>query len=106
MTWHKLDNDLALPDFPYSAFLADGLTANVNSYSTLNSGSTVSWLATASPMWASYGQAMGTVVTFDVGVNCGRVQTTVFYRTATNEVDDDGYCGRVYLRHLTSGREV
>lgn len=106
MTWKKLDDDLAAAGMPYSSLLADGLTYNVNSYSSLNSGSSITWPADDGPMWASYGQPMGTVVTLDVGVNCGAVEFRVFYRTATANGDANGFCGRAYLRHLTSSREV
>lgn len=105
MTWKKLDDDLAGDDMPYSALLADGLTNNVNDYSSLNSGATITWSAEDGPMWASFGQPMGTVVTLDVGVNCGQINFEVFYRTATSNGDANGYCGRVFVRHLTSSRQ-
>lgn len=106
MAWKKLDDDLAAAGMPYSSLLADELTYNVNSYSSLNSGSSITWPADDGPMWASYGQPMGTVITLDVGVNCGSINFSVFYRTATANGDANGFSGRVYLRHLTSGREV
>jgi hypothetical protein len=105
MVWKKLDDDLAAANMPYSSLLADGLTDNVNSYSSLNSGSTISWSADDGPMWASYGQPMGTVVTLDVGVNCGQIDFEIAYRTATGN-EKDGSCGRLFVRHLTSTRQV
>jgi len=105
MAWKKLDDDLAAAGMPYSSLLADGLTSNVNSYSGLNSGSTITWSAEDGPLWASYGQPMGTVVTLDVGVNCGQIDFEIFYRTATGN-EEDGSCGRLFVRHLTSTRQV
>jgi len=106
MSWSKLDDDLVFPEAPYSALLADGLTRNVNSYPTLNGGSSVSWLATGPVTWASYGQSMGTVVTLDVGPNCGEIRFRFAYQTATDNGDGDGLSGRLFVRHLTSNREV
>lgn len=106
MTWRKLDDELAGENMPYSAMLADGLTANVNWYPNLNSGSSICWLATDPVTWASYGQPMGTVVTLDVGFGCAEIIFRFVYQTATDHGDGDGLSGRIFVRHLTSNREV
>jgi hypothetical protein len=49
---------------------------------------------------------MGTVVTLDVGPNCGEIRFRFAYRTATDVSDDAGNSGILFVRHLTSAREV
>jgi len=106
MTWSKLDDTLTQPDEPLSAFLGYGLTRNTNAYpSALSRLTTFPYPTTsagaAKVKWAAYGQARGTFVTVDVGINATNFIFKVFYKTTNATLG-----GQLYVRHADSGAQV
>jgi hypothetical protein len=76
MAWSKLDEDRAVANEPWSAFLLKGLVDNANAYaSELAPGFTAAWSYQHPPKWASLADFTGTLVTF----NCGSKATQVSF---------------------------
>jgi len=100
--WRKIDSDTAQANQPYSAFLACGLTRNINGYpKDLTRQATAVWQSATETVWASFDAYTGTVVSFDVGMNASQVTLTLQYATATNNV-----AGLVQIRHIEAGGMV
>ena len=102
MAWKKIDDDQALPDMPYSSFLANGLTTNANSYNEdLRRGSAIGFvLDTGAVKWSSYHNPRGTMFTADVGVAVTEVEIRIVYNTSTTNVDANGFQGEVTVKAL------
>jgi len=101
MAWKKIDDDQALPDMPYSSFLANGLTTNANSYNDdLRRGGGIAWNATEPVTWSSYWASQGFMFTVNVGQQVLEVDFRVTYATLTASADADGFQGYVTLQHL------
>ena len=107
MAWKKIDDDQTLSDMPYSAFLANGLTTNVNSYNQqLTRGGGIAWNAHDKVTWASYFTPQGLMFTVDVGQQVTQLDFRVKYGTITASVDADGFQGSAFITHLGSGEFV
>ena len=107
MAWKKIDDEQTLPDMPYSAFLANGLTTNVNSYNQqLTRGGGIAWNAHDKVTWASYFTPQGLMFTIDVGQQVTQLDFRVKYATITGSVDADGFQGSAFITHLGSGEFV
>jgi hypothetical protein len=107
MAWKKIDDDQTLADMPYSAFLANGLTTNVNSYNQqLTRGGGIAWNAHDKVTWASYFTPQGLMFTVDVGQQVTQLDFRVKYGTITASVDADGFQGSAFITHLGSGEFV
>jgi len=107
MAWKKIDDEQTLPDMPYSAFLANGLTTNVNSYNQqLTRGGGIAWNAHDKVTWASYFTPQGLMFTVDVGQQVTQLDFRVKYATITGSVDADGFQGSAFITHLGSGEFV
>ena len=97
--WRKIDSDTTLANQPYSAFLACGLTRNINGYpKDLTSQATAVWQSATPTVWASYDAYTGTVVSYDVGMNASQVTITLQYSTVTAAV-----AGLVQIKHIEAG---
>lgn len=97
--WRKIDSDTTLANQPYSAFLACGLTRNINGYpKDLASQATAVWQSATPTVWASYDAYTGTVVSYDVGMNASQVTITLQYSTVTAAV-----AGLVQIKHIEAG---
>lgn len=106
MAWKKIDDLQALPEMPYSSFLANGLTTNANSYNEdMTRGGGIAWNAHDRVTWSSYWAAQGVMFTVNVGQSVRRVSFRVTYSTLTGSVDADGFQGRVFIQHI-DGSEV
>jgi hypothetical protein len=98
MAWKKIDDDQALPDMPYSSFLANGLTTNANSYNEdMTRGGGIAWNATEAVTWSSYWEPRGFTFTVDVGQAVKQVDFRVTYATLTASADADGFQGYVTI---------
>ena len=108
MAWKKIDDDQTLiADMSYSAFLANGLTTNVNSYNQqLTRGGGIAWNAHDEVTWASYFTPQGLMFTVDVGQQVTQLDFRVKYATVTGSVDADGFQGSAFVTHLGSGEFV
>ena len=107
MAWKKIDDLQAHPDMPYSAFLANGLTTNVNSYNQeLTRGGGIAWNAHDKVTWASYFTPQGLMFTVDVGQQVLQLDFRVNYATVTGSADADGFQGSAFVTHLGSGEFV
>lgn len=107
MAWKKIDDDQIGADMPYSAFLANGLTTNVNSYNQqLTRGGGIAWNAHDKVTWASYFTPQGLMFTVDVGQQVTQLDFRVKYATITGSVDADGFQGSAFITHLGSGEFV
>jgi hypothetical protein len=107
MAWKKIDDDQTAADMPYSAFLANGLTTNVNSYNQqLTRGGGIAWNAHDKVTWASYFTPQGLMFTVDVGQQVTQLDFRVKYGTITASVDADGFQGSAFITHLGSGEFV
>ena len=105
MTWKKIDDAQALPDMPYSSFLANGLTTNSNSYNNdMTRGGGIAWNSHDPVTWSSYWEPRGFVFTVNVGQSVKQVDFRVSYGTLTNSVDADGFQGYVSI-YRWAGRE-
>lgn len=101
MAWKKIDDEQTLPDTPYSAFLANGLTTNANSYNNdMTRGGGIAWNATKPVTWSSYAVAQGVMFTVNVGQSVNEIDFRVTYSTLTASVDADGFQGYVVLQHM------
>lgn len=106
MAWKKIDDLQTQPDMPYSAFLANGLTTNVNSYNQqLTRGGGIAWNANK-VTWASYFTPQGLMFTVDVGQQVTQLDFRVKYATVTGSADADGFQGSAFVTHLGSGEFV
>ena len=107
MAWKKIDDDQALPDMPYSSFLANGLTTNANSYNNdMTRGGGIAWNAQDPVTWSSFWNPQGVMFTVNVGQAVLQVDFRITYATLTNSVDADGFQGIVFLQNMTSGELV
>jgi len=107
MAWKKIDDDQALPDMPYSSFLANGLTVNANSYNDdMTRGGGIAWNATDRVTWSSYQPAQGVMFTVNIGQQVKDIEFRVTYGTLTGSVDADGFQGIVTIQHMGSGEFV
>jgi hypothetical protein len=107
MAWKKIDDFQTQPDMPYSSFLANGLTKNVNSYNQqLTRGGGIAWNANDRVTWASYFTPQGLMFTVDVGQQVLQLDFRVKYATITGSADEDGFQGLAFLTHLGSGEFV
>lgn len=109
MAWKKIDDDqtLGLINAPYSAFLANGLTTNANCYNTqLTRGGGIAWNAHDKITWSSYHRPQGVMFTVNVGQQVTQIDFRVKYATITASVDADGFQGRIFLTHLSTGEFV
>jgi len=109
MAWKKIDDDqtLGLINAPYSAFLANGLTTNANCYNTqLTRGGGIAWNAHDKVTWSSYHRPQGVMFTVNVGQQVTQIDFRVKYATITAGVDADGFQGRIFLTHLSTGEFV
>lgn len=107
MAWKKIDDAQALPDMPYSSFLANGLTVNANSYNEdLRRGGGIAFNAHDSVTWSSYSEGRGFMFTVNLGQQVTQVDFRVTYKTLTNSVDADGFQGIVTIQHLTTGEFI
>jgi hypothetical protein len=107
MAWKKIDDAQALPDMPYSSFLANGLTVNANSYNNdMTRGGGIAWNATYPVTWSSYWDPQGVMFTINVGQAVKQVDFRVTYATLTASADADGFQGIVFLQNMTSGELV
>lgn len=101
MAWKKIDDAQALPDMPYSSFLANGLTTNANSYNNdMTRGGGIAWNATQLVTWSSYAVPQGFMFTVNVGQAVKEIEFRITYATLTNSVDEDGFQGQVVLQHM------
>ena len=101
MAWKKIDDDQALPDMPYSSFLANGLTTNSNSYNNdMTRGGGIAWNAHDKVTWSSYAVPQGFMFTVNVGQAVLQVDFRITYATLTNSADADGFQGQVVLQHM------
>ena len=107
MAWKKIDDLQAQPDMPYSAFLANGLTTNANSYNQqLTRGGGIAWNAHDKVTWASYFTPQGLMFTVDVGQQVTQLDFRVKYATISAAADADGFQGIAFVTHLGSGEFV
>ena len=107
MAWKKIDDEQTRADMPYSAFLANGLTTNVNNYNAvLTRGGGIAWNAHDKVTWASYFTPQGLMFTVDVGQQVKQLDFRVKYGTITGSVDADGFQGSAFITHLGSGEFV
>lgn len=107
MAWKKIDDAQAQLDMPYSAFLANGLTTNANSYNQeLTRGGGIAWNAHDKVTWASYFTPQGLMFTVDVGQQVQQIDFRVKYATVTASADADGFQGSAFVTHLGSGEFV
>jgi len=107
MAWKKIDDLQTQPDMPYSSFLANGLTKNVNSYNQqLTRGGGIAWNAHDKVTWASYFTPQGLMFTVDVGQQVLQLDFRVKYATITGSADEDGFQGSAFVTHLGSGEFV
>jgi len=107
MAWKKIDDLQTQPDMPYSAFLANGLTVNANSYNEqLTRGGGIAWNAHDKVTWASYLAPQGLMFTVNVGQQVTQLDFRVNYATITGSVDADGFQGSAFVTHLGSGEYV
>ena len=107
MAWKKIDDEQTRADMPYSAFLANGLTTNVNNYNAqLTRGGGIAWNAHDKVTWASYFTPQGLMFTVDVGQQVTQLDFRVKYGTITASVDADGFQGSAFITHLGSGEFV
>jgi hypothetical protein len=107
MSWKKIDDLQAQPDMPYSAFLANGLTTNANSYNQeLSRGGGIAWNAHDKVTWASYFTPQGLMFTVDVGQQVLQIDFRVKYATVSASADADGFQGSAFVTHLGSGEFV
>ena len=101
MAWKKIDDDQALPDMPYSSFLANGLTTNSNSYNNdMTRGGGIAWNVTKKVTWSSYAVPQGFMFTVNVGQAVLQVDFRITYATLTASADADGFQGQVVLQHM------
>ena len=101
MAWKKIDDDQALPDMPYSSFLANGLTTNANSYNNdMTRGGGIAWNVTKAVTWSSYAVPQGFMFTVNVGQAVLQVDFRITYATLTASADADGFQGQVVLQHM------
>ena len=107
MAWKKIDDDQAQADMPYSAFLANGLTTNANSYNNdMTRGGGIAWNATDPVTWSSFWNPQGVMFTVNVGQAVLQIDFRITYATLTASVDADGFQGIVFLQNMTSGELV
>ena len=107
MAWKKIDDDQTVADMPYSAFLANGLTTNANSYNNdMTRGGGIAWNATDPVTWSSFWNPQGVMFTVNVGQAVLQIDFRITYATLTNSVDADGFQGIVFLQNMTSGELV
>lgn len=107
MAWKKIDDLQTQLNMPYSAFLANGLSTNVNSYNQqLTRGGGIAWNAHDKVTWASYFTPQGLMFTVDVGQQVKQLDFRVKYGTITGSVDADGFQGSAFVTHLGSGEFV
>lgn len=107
MAWKKIDDDQALPDMPYSSFLANGLTTNANSYNEdLRRGGGIAWNATDPVTWSSRAVPQGFMFTVNVGQSVKEIEFRVTYATLTASADADGFQGKVTLKNLVGGEFI
>lgn len=107
MAWKKIDDLQTQPDMPYSAFLANGLTVNANSYNEqLTRGGGIAWNGHDTVTWASYFAPQGLMFTVNVGQQVKQLDFRVKYATITGSVDADGFQGSAFVTHLGSGEYV
>jgi hypothetical protein len=107
MAWKKIDDLQTQPAMAYSAFLANGLTTNVNSYNQqLTRGGGIAWNAHDKVTWASYFTPQGLMFTVDVGQQVTQLDFRVKYATVTGSADADGFQGSAFVTHLGSGEFV
>lgn len=107
MAWKKIDDAQTQLDMPYSAFLANGLTTNVNSYNEqLTRGGGIAWNAKYIVTWASYWTPQGVMFTVDVGQQVTQLNFRVKYGTITGSFDASGFQGSAFVTHLGSGEFV
>ena len=105
MAWKKIDDDQALPDMPYSSFLANGLTTNANSYNNdMTRGGGIAWNAHDPVTWSSYWDYQGFMFTINVGQAVKQVDFRVSYATLTNSKDANDFQGYVTIMRWL-GRE-
>ena len=101
MAWKKIDDAQALPDMPYSSFLANGLTTNANSYNEdMTRGGGIAWNATDPVTWSSYAVAQGFMFTVNVGQAVTEIEFRITYATLTGSKDADDFQGQVVLQHM------
>ncbi len=101
MAWKKIDDDQALPDMPYSSFLANGLTVNANSYNEdLRRGGGIAWNATYPVTWSSFAVPQGVMFTVNVGQSVLQVDFRVTYATLTGSKDANDFQGYVTIQHM------
>ena len=101
MAWKKIDDAQALPDMPYSSFLANGLTTNANSYNEdMTRGGGIAWNAHDPVTWSSYAVAQGVMFTVNVGQAVKEIEFRITYATLTASADADGFQGQVVLQHM------
>ena len=105
MAWKKLDDELTDPtqQEPLSAFLARGLTRNVNGYAEglTRTGAHAFDNSDVPMLWASYDQPTGWVFTFDVGTNARQVTFDIVGNTETNHSG-----GTFVVRHLDTSTQA
>ena len=107
MAWKKIDDAQALPDMPYSSFLANGLTTNANSYNNdMTRGGGIAWNATYPVTWSSYWTPRGVMFTVNVGQAVRQVDFKIAYATLTASEDADKVQGRLTIKNLTSSEYV
>ena len=107
MAWKKIDDKQTTEEMPYSAFLANGLTVNANSYNEqLTRGGGIAWNAHDKVTWASYFAPQGLMFTVNVGQQVTQLDFRVKYATITGSVDADGFQGSAFVTHLGSGEYV
>ena len=110
MTWKKIDDycGSAYTELqPYSAFVAQGLTNNARSYpEELFRGTSRAFRAgTTGCKFAAWGEASGTIVWVNCGINATRVQFKIRYATATSH-EVDSRMGTWVVRHVSSTQTV
>jgi len=107
MAWKKIDDLQTLLDMPYSAFLANGLTVNANSYNEqLTRGGGIAWNGHDTVTWASYFAPQGLMFTVNVGQQVKQLDFRVKYATISASADADGFQGSAFVTHLGSGEYV
>ena len=103
MTWKKIDDAQGVSDFTYSAFLANGLTKNINDYPLLlPQGGCLSFREDSTVTWAAFGQPLGQAVTVNIGTNARSISFTIRYKSETNNANVQGFFGWLEIRHLTT----
>ena len=107
MAWKKIDDFQTQTEMPYSAFLANGLTTNANSYNQeLTRGGGIAWNAHDKVTWASYFTPQGLMFTVDVGQQVLQLDFRVKYATVSASADAAGFQGSAFVTHLGSGEFV